>query len=46
MNILDAAYEVLKSAKRPMKCAELTVEMTERRFWRPGELMPSQRSVF
>ena len=40
MNILDAAYEVLKSEKKPMKCADLTAEMTERGLWQPGGTTP------
>ena len=40
MNILDAAYEVLKLEKKPMKCADLTAEMTERGLWQPGGPTP------
>lgn len=36
MNILDAAYEVLKLEKKPMKCADLTAEMADRGLRQPG----------
>ena len=40
MNILDAACEVLKSAKKPMKCDELTAEITKRGLWLPSGTTP------
>lgn len=40
MNILDAAYEVLKMAKRPMKVSELLEEMTGRGLWQASGATP------
>ena len=40
MNILDAAYEVLKTTKKPMKVVELLAEMTERGLWQGGGPTP------